>query len=241
MATKVAIVGSALSSRDLAPYHDTSCEIWSASPSNKGALPRVTAWFELHAFWFLSSPRNQEWVPAYLQFLRTLPLVYMQEQNGLVPNALKFPKDELVAEFGSTPFTSSAAWMLAKAIYDGATEIGLYGLDMTAGSEYEYERPGFQQFIAIARQRGIIVTVPPQSDVDVAIPLYGYGDNHPIAVKMMAHAGELRGRIAGFDKRIAEIEAERGQIIVNRALLQGALETNINLRRTWFAWSGPDE
>ncbi len=166
----------------------------------------------------------------------------MQEVNAFVPKAVVFPKDELLADFGRVSFfTSTASWMLAKAIYDKVDEIGLYGLDMTAASEWEYERPGAQYFIKVARDRGIKVIIPSQSDIDVPVPLYGYGDSDPIAVKMIEHGHELRGRIAEFDRRIAQLDHERAQAVINRAHLTGALENNIHIRRAWFAWSGPDE
>src|SRR3981189_2150960 len=46
---KVALIGTAPSSRMLAPYNDPSWKIWACSPGNMNVLPRVDVWFELHS------------------------------------------------------------------------------------------------------------------------------------------------------------------------------------------------
>jgi uncharacterized small protein (DUF1192 family) len=227
---KVAIVGAAPSSRDLAPYNDQDWLIWTCAPSNRGAVPKCDAWFELHDLPFLQAERNRPWSEPYFAHLKGLKCpVYMQVPNSSVPNAVTFPADKITAEFGPVFLTSSIAWMLAFAILEGATEIAIYGVDMTASSEYEYERPGCQYYILEARKRGITVTIPPQSDLDAPLPLYGYGDKD-----------ELRARIAALDAEIAQLSAERGRRLETKAHLSGALEENVMIRRTWFAWSGED-
>src|SRR5580698_10373126 len=46
---KVAMIGTAPSSRMLAPFNDPSWKIWACSPGNMNTLPRVDVWFELHS------------------------------------------------------------------------------------------------------------------------------------------------------------------------------------------------
>ena len=239
---KVAIVGAAPSSRGLAPFGDQSWEIWGCSPSNVLMLPRVSKWFELHSLADFRNERWADWRGKYFDYLNGLQCdVYMQEPNEFVPRAVAFPKDELVAEFGSEFFTSSIAWMIAKALFiDKAEEIAIYGVDMTAGGEYEYERPGARYWIEKARSRGVKVTVPPQSDLDAPMPLYGYGDTNPIAIKLKEQAFEFQARINGLDQQIADLAAQRGHLIETRTHLRGALEQNIYMRRTYLAWSGKD-
>lgn len=238
---KVAIVGAAPSSRDLAPYGDQSWEIWGCSPSNLKKLPRVTAWFELHSLEDFRSERWAEWRAPYFEHLNSLSCpVYMQEKNEFTPNAAVFPKDEMIAKFGGDFFTSSIGWMMAFAMHKGAEEIGIYGVDMATGGEYEYERPGAKYWISLARSRGVKVTIPPQSDLDAPIPLYGYGDANPVAIKLKAHAFELQGRIDDLTARIEASSRERGRMLEERAHLSGALEQNIYTRRTFLAWSGKD-
>src|SRR5512143_2413950 len=45
---KVALIGTAPSSRMLAPYNDPSWKIWACSPGNMNAIPKADVWFEIH-------------------------------------------------------------------------------------------------------------------------------------------------------------------------------------------------
>ena len=106
---KVALVGTCPSSRMLAPYSDTTWEIWACSPDNAfGRLPRVNAWFEIHGdlLWLESA----EWgAPQYIKWLNDQPFpVYAVDQIAL-PNSTPLPKDDLVKTFGAYFFTSTFA------------------------------------------------------------------------------------------------------------------------------------
>jgi hypothetical protein len=96
---KIALIGTAPSSRMLAPFGDPTWKIWACSPGNQGdLLPRIDAWFEIHGnmLW----PENKHYGAPYLEWLKkqTFP-VYMQSREW-VPQAIPLPIDELVAEFG---------------------------------------------------------------------------------------------------------------------------------------------
>lgn len=239
---KIAIVGAAPSSLGLAPFGDTSWEIWACSPGGREHVKRIDAWFELHDILELRADRSQAWGKPYFEWLRNLKCqVFMQEVNDLVPNAVAYPRAEIVAEFNTSSFyTSSMAWMLAKAIFDGATEIGIYGVDVSAESEYEYQRPGCKYWIEIARKRGIKVFIPDQSELDFPIPQYGFADANPMARKLKEHSFELRSRLVTMEKELAAIESRRNELISNHTRLMGALDQTTHIRRTFVAWSGPD-
>jgi hypothetical protein len=63
--------------------------------------------------------------------------------------------------FSAHMFTSSIAYMLAKAIVDcereGIPQIGLWGIMQASEGEYAYQRPGIQYFLWEAMKRGIKV------------------------------------------------------------------------------------
>lgn len=214
-ALKVALIGTAPSSRMLAPFGDSTWQIWGCSPGNMGQLPRVDIWFELHSN--LLWPEHRSYGEPYLAWLKaqTFP-VYMQDKS-LVERATVFPKDELVAEFGDIFFTSSFAWMMALAMKMGASEIALYGIDMASRDEYIRQRPGFYYFKWHAEQRGIKVSAPHESDIMQSPPLYAYVDSTPFGRKLMARRQEVSGRVAQFDRQIAEATH-------SKTYLQGALE-----------------
>jgi hypothetical protein len=224
---KIALVGTAPSSRDLAPYKDESWQIWCCSPGNAhGTVPRADVWFEIHSN--LLWPEAAEYGPKYVEWLKqqTFP-IYMQN-NQLVPNATPLPIQELVAEFGRYFFTSSFAYMLAMAIRAGAAEIALFGIDMASQNEYILQRPGGHYFMQKAAERGIIVSVPYESDLAQPPPLYGYDDSTPFCRKLHMRRGELTSRIAQMETELAKLQ----QAI---PFLKGALE---DLEYTKQIWSG---
>lgn len=222
---KVALVGTAPSSRMLAPFGDLSWKIWGCSPGNQNVLPRVDAWFEIHNN--LTWEEYKSYGLPYLKWLneQTFP-VYMQDQVN-VPRANIFPKDELVKEFGKDFFTSSFAWMMAFAIYQGASEIGLFGIDMASRDEYILQRPGFYFFRYEAERRGIKVYAPNESDIMQSPGLYGYSDATPFGRKIHAREQELR-------QRIAAVESELNQRQQSLMYLKGALEDIDYFKSIWI-------
>jgi hypothetical protein len=222
---KIALIGTAPSSRHLAPYHDPSWTIWACSPGNQNMIPRVDAWFELHGN--LHWPENAHYGKPYVEWLArlTIPL-YMQNQQ-YVTNAVSFPYEEMVKEFGRDFFTSSFAWMMAFAITKGAKEIALFGIDMASRDEYILQRPGFYFFKHVAEQRGIKVWAPNESDIMQPPGLYGFSEVRPFGRKLLARKQELKDRINGMI-------AERDKLNHNITYLQGALEDLDYIESIWI-------
>lgn len=235
---KVALIGTAPSSRLLAPYDDPSWTIWACSPGNMNALKRVDTWFELHSN--LLWPEHESYGRPYIEWLKQQKFpVLMQAEwpttegqmvplQTIVPNAMPFPKDELVARFGCDFFTSSFAWMMALAIVKGAKEIALYGIDMASRDEYIRQRPGFFFFRYMARCHGIKVSAPHESDIMQSPALYAYVDSTPFGRKIMARRQEVLGRIGPMTQ-------QRDQLNHSITYLQGAQE---DLDYFESIWSG---
>ncbi len=226
---KIALIGTAPSSRHLAPYQDPSWQIWSCSPGNMNSVPKADAWFELHAN--LHWPKNQSYGEPYVQWLRTLAIpVYMQNQQ-YVPNAVTFPYQEMVKMFGQDFFTSSFAWMMAFALSKGAKEIALYGIDMASREEYILQRPGFYYFKNKAEERGCKVSAPFESDIMQPPGLYGYSDVTPFGRKMLAREEELRDRIGQMQ---AELDGHTKRLSHQITYLQGAVEDLDYIKSIWL-------
>lgn len=212
---KIALIGTAPSSRDLAPFNDPSWTIWACSPGNMGILPRVDAWFEIHSN--LLFPECRSYGEPYIAWLKQQKFpIYMQDQR-LVPNATPYPLDIMVAKYGKYFFTSSFAYMMAMAIEFGAAEIGLFGIDMASKDEYILQRPGGHFFMQTAAMRGIKVLIPNESDLGQHPALYGYSDSTPFGRKVLMRKQELKGRIEGM-------KAERDKLSHGITYLEGALE-----------------
>lgn len=221
---KIALVGTAPSSRNLAPFNDPTWKIWVCSAGNMNQVPRVDAWFEIHSN--LLWPEHIHFGGPYIEWLKqqTFP-VYMQD-TSLVPRATPLPLHDLLEEFGDGFFTSSFAWMLAMAIKAGASEIALYGIDMASRDEYILQRPAAYFFFWEARRRGIKVTAPHESDIMRSPGLYGFSDGTPFGRKMAVRDKELRDRVNGMRQ-------QRDQLSNSIVYLEGAIEDVDYIRNIW--------
>jgi hypothetical protein len=201
---KIALVGSAPSSRLLAPFDHPEWQIWACSPDNAGVLPRIDCWFELHAD--LDWPENRAWAHPYLDWLNQQAFkVYAQDQR-FIPRALSFPRSEMIARYGCFFFTSSFSWMMALALSRGAKEIGLFGIDMATDLEYRLQRPHFQHFLHVAMQMGVKIIAPDESDILQPPPLYGYDMATPMGRKLAVRRREIEEKIEGMKRQRSEID-----------------------------------
>lgn len=221
---KIAILGSAPSSRLLAPFNDHTWEIWACSPPNYD-LPRVDAWFELHSLKRKLLKENE----PYTKVLKAHPRAYINKQDPLapnLPNSIAFPFDEMIAEYGGDFFTSSVAWMFAFALKQKPSKIGLWGVDMSAGNEYDYQRPGVKFFVREAEKQNVDVYAPPESDVLMPMPLYALREQSPVYWK-------LRTRKLELQQRVAECAQKRQKAEHEEIVLQGALDDLRYVEKTY--------
>ncbi len=221
---KVALVGACPSSRLLAPYRDPQWQIWGCSPDNARIMPRIDAWFDPHGD--LGWPHAPSWEENYLAWMRALPCRVYVQRTDLIPNAIEFPAYALVQQFGGFWFTSTMAWMMAFAITQDVEEIGIYGADMAARTEYAVQKPAMHHWMHEAATRGIKVYVPPESDLLQPPPLYGYSVMSPMGRKL-----EIREREIG--SRVVDLESSMEQIKYDLAYLRGSRESNDYARSIW--------
>ncbi len=211
---KIALVGSAPSSCLLAPYGDKDWKIWGCSPalSVKAKDKHFDLWLEIHPL----RPES-EFGPGYMKFLREFPgELYFPFEDRQVPNGKRWPR-ETADEFCHIGRTSTVGWMMMRAITLEPEEIGIWGVDMSHVTEYGEQRLGMQYLIWEARSRGIKVSLPFESDLDVMPLEYGYCFFHPIHRKLTARKQELQGRISAAT---AERDKHNTQIVY----LSGAIE-----------------
>lgn len=236
---KIAILGSAPSSVSLAPFADTSWQIWACSPGCYPVAKRVDRWVELHRW-----EPGQPWFSVeYIKFMANLSgPVYMIEPVAEIPNSVMYPLDQVMnhvygymvdlkgvwreKRFDRSDFSSSIAWMIALAIVEGADEIGLWGVDMSACEEWAFQRSGCQSLIDAAKSVGITVRVPCESDLLRPPPLYGFCEIDPAHIKAIARRNELLARInnAIANGQNAQREADH---------MRGALDQHEYVMKTW--------
>lgn len=102
----------------------------------------------------------------YLDFVRELSEtgtpVWMRDRTNH-PKAKEYPDAEMKEMFCPFMFTSSIAYILAKAIAAKPVAIGLWGIMQASPGEFTYQRPGIQYFLWEAHAAGIEVIVPEAS------------------------------------------------------------------------------
>lgn len=219
---KVALCGFAESYK-LAPFDDPAIEVWGLNELWK-YLPRWTRWFEVHDDETLGVSKRDASDGEQKRHLEWLSKdhgdkpIYMQPQfcGGAFPNARPYPLDLMSQHFGRY-FTSSIGYMLALAIYEGYTWIGLYGIDLASDIEYQQQRPNAEYFIGVARGMGRTVVIPETSAILKAGHLYGY--EKPLGNKT---SEPIKNHLAGLKKKHEETLA-----LLNT--LDGAIQESENV------------
>jgi hypothetical protein len=169
---QVAIVGLSGSTHDDAPYEDPNWEVWGL-PWDEDRWPYLERYFEIHPLELLRKPESMR-REGYEDRLRELDApLYMQTTYDDIPNALRYPIEQVVDYLGLDYFNSSISYLMGMAIAEGASKIGIWGVDMadvdaTPGdpsyiSEFAYQRPNMEYLIGFARGKGIEVYIPSES------------------------------------------------------------------------------
>jgi hypothetical protein len=206
--TKVAIVGFAQSSKDLAPYNDPTWSIWGLNQLYRH-IPRADRWFEIHHNWnehVVEGTDHQKWLAE-----SPIP-VYMTERIPGIPNSVKYPLDRVMNGHPDY-FTSTVAFCLALAIQEGFKEIGLWGIDLIVGDEYFYQKACCEFWIGTAHGKGITVTLPKTTALCKQSHRYGYQSEPESLINLSELAKRRQGLLD-----------ERQKAIVNLANLDGALQ-----------------
>lgn len=246
---KVAILGYT-PHRGQAPWafehHDW--ELWMLNDLYMQGIPphdvRRVRWFELHP-WEEKGPDGKPTTfsvdRAHTQVLQGLiaggAKVYLQEERPEVPGAMRFPYEAIYAHFKDTLggslkyFTNTISFEIALAIMEGATEIGIYGVDMMTGgggvvnNEYGYQRPSCEYWIAAAEFAGIKVHLPAESDLLKNAFVYGdYGGN-VFRKKLEAEHKSAQLEVQQINQGQIQAEARKNQFIGRASAFEQILNT----------------
>lgn len=173
---KIGLCGSHTASLADAPWHDPSWELWGHASSRSWYHRELDRYFELHSPSRWTAPgkksrRYPEWLAK-----NTVP-IYMQDRHPDVPGSIRYPKGRILQEYGGVRryFANTTAWMMALAFSEGATTIGLFGIEYGSDSEYVIQRGCAEYWLGRAEERGINLILPEQCTL-LGYPsrLYGY-------------------------------------------------------------------
>lgn len=223
-------------------------EIWACSPGAAGALRRCTRFFEVHRW----EPGQPWFTQGYCQFLRDFkgPVYVGAGVLGgrwedipleAIPNKVPFPLERVEETFSSYFLSSTLPQMFALAIleiedYRAAHPdhdphedvIGFWGVDMAAGEEWEWQRPGCQFFMLEALRRGIGVYTPPESCLMRPLPVYGMCEWQPNYIKATQRMREINQKMSQAQRQLQEAQAQ-----VHACA--GAIEDVNYFTKTWMA------
>lgn len=110
-----------------------------------------------------------------------LPIISCAKPKDIALNVMEYPLKEVTEFFGGFQyFNTSVAYAVALAIFLGAEDIGLYGIDFTWPGEKNKAEEGrscVEFWLGIAIERGIVISIPGTStllDTYNTRELYGY-------------------------------------------------------------------
>lgn len=134
--------------------------------------------------------------------------VFMTEGHPDIPNCVQYPYQDMLAKHGPYHFGSSVPLMLALAIEQMPKRIGVFGIDMAAGEEWAYQRPACQHFLGLAKQLGIEIILPPESDLMRPHTIYGLGEHTPRHVRISSRIAEIQGQKAQAEQAIVQAQTQ---------------------------------
>lgn len=118
---------------------------------------------------------------------RQIPL-YTLKAYPDIPTSLAYPLKEVSAALGATCFSSTFDFAIAKATYDSYDAIDIYGIALSNASDYSYQLPTANHWVAYARGIGIEVNVHGESMIGQTKCGMIYGYNTP--TKELGHASQ---------------------------------------------------
>ncbi len=209
---KVAILGTNLSSLQFAPYDDPSWEIWAhASIVNRIPKGAATLFIDLHPPHCFKETRKNGFKDYYGWLQHQTTPILMQETYPDIPAAMRFPRERIKNEWPNVPLGSQTAWMIALALIQGVTHIGLYGTHYAHDSEYRMQRANTERWVGIAEGRGVIIICPKENPLchepaeDYAYESHSTPEKYEALKKVFA---ESLAKVAFSDKLLVECETD---------------------------------
>ena len=215
---KVACLGGA-STVQYAPWHDLTWELWSHASTRHLCKRDPDLLFDLHPPELWRDPTKKTWDPKFLTWLKTnrIPIM-MQAVYEEAPASMKYPFEQMITEFPRGYMTNQLAYMVALALMEGVSHLGVFGCDYTTGTEYGPQRGSAEYWLGIAEGRGVQVLLPPTSDL-LGKPslLYGY-ESHPNGIRDKSYLfqlGPLTAKRPASEKGKTPIEGPTNLIMSN--------------------------
>lgn len=205
---KLAIVGYATSSRDLAPFDDPAYDIAGLNQIYR-FLPREDVHMDIHVNWDEENVDGTD----HRGWIRDCGIpVLMTKVHPDLPTSVAFPLNEIIG-IGTDYLTSSISFYIAWGIRQGYKEIALFGIDLVVGTEYEFQKSCAEFWLGVAHGRGVDIRIPPQSALLKHTHRYGY-EREPNwgPVSMADFSARIGGLSKERDLQLSKLHAFDGAI-----------------------------
>ena len=158
--TKICIYAAGESRQD-APLEDDSWAVWAlnaVAPIDSLGRLRCDRWFDLHQR-CAQSYDDLKWIAA-----SPVPIYLPDDLQDASPNAVIYPLSDIETSYGSY-WACSFGYELALALFEGATEIALYGVDLALGDwrERTVEWACTSWWLGYAEAKGVVIRLPADS------------------------------------------------------------------------------
>jgi hypothetical protein len=168
---RIVIYGAGIG-RQEAPLDDPSWTVWAlnlVTPFDSQGRLRADVWFDLH--------QRKAQSADDMRWIRACPFpMYVPPDLAYAPkHAVRFPLEEIEAQMGEY-WACTFAYQIALALYEGATDIGLYGVELAFGSDRErtVEWANTAYWVGRAEERGITIHLPRRSTLGRHPARYGF-------------------------------------------------------------------
>jgi hypothetical protein len=236
---KIAICGFASSTRHYTPFDDPTWVVIGLNQTYRH-FPRTDIQFDIHSYWDSENVPGTD----HPKWIRECGIpVFMAEPYRESATTVRYPIERLIAKNNLDYFTSTVSMELAwaidcfdrevsrrieagegregaplsadsiKALY-GEYTIGIYGIDLIVGTEYDWQKSCVEFWIGQGSARGITFHIPRESALLKQMYRYGY-EKEP-------GTGILK--LSELTKRHGEIEEIKQKLFIQMHQLNGKLE-----------------
>ena len=187
---KVIILGTAETLKQ-APFEDESWDIWGCATclQHPEAFKRGNLLFEMHT--------KERWEHRKDQINESGIPIMMQQKFPEIPLSQRFPVEDIwkfEPRWKKLHYISnSISWMTMYAMLLGYKTIGYFGVHMATESEWWYERPNCEFYMAWAMALGIDIWMPEGVELLKFPRVYGY-ENPP------EHLMVLKQRMQNYEE-----------------------------------------
>jgi hypothetical protein len=190
-----------------APWDDPSWTLASHTSARELSKREPDWYFDLHRPACFRT-ESKTWNPQYHTWLTRLQTpIFMQEAWPEIPMAVKYPIERVLQEYRAY-FTNHCAYMIALAMMEGVTTIGLFGCQYGAFTEYSTQRGSLEYWLGRFEQAGGTVVLPVKDNTLLNFPpeLYGY-ESHDAKGRLTG------GYLKGLEHKKIIAEAGKGQTL----------------------------